>query len=50
MANKADKFNNDEQYRQRVISKLIEEAKINRANQLDKLRNKIEKTKTKLLL
>lgn len=48
MANKADKFNNDEQYRQRVISKLIEEAKINRANQLDKLRNKIEKTKNKI--
>ena len=48
MANKADKFNNDPQYRQKVINKLIQDAKENRAKQLDKLRNKIEKTKNKI--
>lgn len=45
MANKTDKFNNDPQYRQKVINKLIKDAKENRAKQLDNLRNKIEKTK-----
>ena len=48
MANKADKFNNDPQYRQKVINKLIQDAKENRAKQLDKLGNKIEKTKNKI--
>ena len=49
MASKADKFNNDERYRQKVINSLIKEAKENREKQLDQLRNKINKTKNKII-